>query len=264
MRLIRPVLLLLLVTTGGLLAAQSSPPAQPADAPAAAATTGAQAAAPLQVSPTALAGWTVVLDPGHGGDDAGVRAGDATEAQLTLDVARRATTALTAHGARVVLTREVDIAVDADTRATRANQAHAHVVVSLHFNRSPRAGSSGLEIYTHAPAAPDGGVSPGQARTLPLVRWDRVQDRHVPGAEHLADLLGAAFAGRVPVSATLHRRLPLRPLAGIDAPAVLLELAYLSNPEQAAQAVTPEFHAAVADALVEALSAARRQPEAVR
>ena len=266
MHITRPVLALFLVATGGLLAAQSPAPPQPAETSSVPASTSAlPPAAPAAVSPSGLAGWTVVLDPGHGGDDRGVQASELVEAQLTLDIAKRTAASLSAHGARVVLTRESDITMDADARAVRANQTHGHAYLSLHFNRSPRTAATGAEIYTHQPASMADAEPPdAQARTLALVRWDRVQDRHVPAAEHLADLLATALGHRVPVSAMPHQRLPLRPLAGVDAPSVLLELAYLSHPGQAALAATPEFQTAVSEAIIEALSAARRPPDAAR
>lgn len=214
---------------------------------------------PAGSAPSAsLAGLIVALDPGHGGDDAGVRVGDRSEASLTLAIARRVASGLTAHGARVALTREVDITLDADARAVRANQSHAHVYLSLHLNRSPRPAAAGAEVYTHLPQ-PGSRTAPADA----LVRWDRVQDRHAPASEQVAALLAAELAARVPASPAPLQRLPLRLLAGLDMPAVLLELAYLSNPDQAALAETPEFQAAVADAVAEALARAR-QPETAR
>lgn len=249
----RSLLAAAFVAASSLLAAQAPAPLPPPDsAPASTLppATSQPAGTPASAS---LAGLTVVVDPGHGGEDAGVRVGDRSESALTLTIARRVAAGLTAQGARVVLTREVDIALDADARAVRANQSRAHVYLSLHLNRSPRVTASGAEVYTHLPH-PDGRPASADA----LVRWDRVQDRHVQVSEPLAALVAAALATRVPVSPAPLQRVPLRLLAGLDMPAVLVELAYLSNPEQAALADTPEFHAAVAEALADALARARR------
>ncbi|MGE0393733.1 MAG: N-acetylmuramoyl-L-alanine amidase [Vicinamibacterales bacterium] len=254
----RPVLAAVFVAASGLLAAQAPAPLSPTDArpsstlpPVANPVAGAGTAAPL-------GGLTVVLDPGHGGPDTGVRAGDRSEAVLVLAIARRVADRLTADGARVVLTRDLDVALDADTRAIRANQARAHLYLSLHLNRSPRIAASGAEVYTHLPQ-PAGEPAPAEA----LVRWDRVQDRYTATSDQIAALVAASLAARVPVSPAPLQRLPLRGLAGLDMPAVLVEMAYLSNAEQAALVETVAFQTAVADALAEALAAARR-PEAAR
>ena len=198
-----------------------------------------------------LVGWTVALDPGHGGDDPGVAAGQVTESQLTLDLAQRTARALAALGARVVLTRDADVAATADARAALANHARASVFVSLHFNRSPRSGAAGAEVYTHWP-------TDEVAAAAGLTRWDRVQDAHVPSAEAVADQLVAALGARIPIAPTPRTRLPLRTLAGVDAPAVEVEVAYLSNPDQAAAAATPEFLDGVSEALTAGLVQARR------
>ncbi|MEQ1897862.1 MAG: N-acetylmuramoyl-L-alanine amidase [Vicinamibacterales bacterium] len=233
-----------ILAAGALLATQAA--GQP-PAPAPVSTLGGQS----------LAGWVVVLDPGHGGDDAGVEVGDLREARLTLELAQRTAAALTAQGARVVLTREADEGPAPDTRAATANQAGGHVFISLHFNRSRRPAASGAEIYTHAGgaaglAAGTDGTGPA-AHRLVLVPWDRVQDRHAPAAEALATHLEMALGSRLPMSRHPRQRLPFRALAGVDMPAVLVELAYLSNPEQALAVVTPAFQSSVAEAIRDAL-----------
>src|SRR6185503_21237 len=79
----------------------------PAQAPESSAAPAPPAAPPV-LTPSKGGVQTVVLDPGHGGDDAGVRrAGGTLEKQVTLDVARRVQTVLEARmGVRVVLTRD--------------------------------------------------------------------------------------------------------------------------------------------------------------
>ncbi len=239
----------LILAAGALLAAQAPPSPPPAPAPVS------------TLGGSSLAGWIVILDPGHGGNDAGVEARDLQEAPLTLDLAHRTAAALTAHGARVLLTRETDESPGPDMRATTANRARGHVFISLHLNRSPRPAASGAEIYTHV--GPTTGLTAGtdagdaQPPRLVLVPWSRVQDRHGSAAEALAAALETALGSRLPMSRHPRHRLPLRTLAGVDMPAVLLEVAYLSNPEQAAAVVTPEFQVSVAEAIADALLQAR-------
>ena len=266
MRVDCPVLAALVLAAGALLAAQApSSLTPPPDSPPGTAQGVGRPRAPAPVSTLGgapLAGWVVVIDPGHGGEDVGVRAGDLQEAPLALDLAHRTVDALTEQGARVLLTRETDEDPDPDVRAATANRAGGHVFISLHLNRSPRSAASGVEIYTHGgpttglTAGTDAGDAP--PTRLEMVLWGRVQDRHGPAAEALAAQLEVAFASRIPMGRHPRQRLPLRVLAGVDMPAVLLEVAYLSNPQQAAAVVTPEFQASVAEAISDALLQARQ------
>ena len=92
---------------------------------------------------------TIVIDPGHGGDDSGVKgAGGALEKDVALAVARRLKGAIEGRlGMRALLTREGN-RVDADGRAAIANNNKADLFISLHANGSPRATLRGAVIYT--------------------------------------------------------------------------------------------------------------------
>jgi hypothetical protein len=82
----------------------------------------------------------VVLDPGHGGDDAGVSVEGAVEKELTLALARQLRNELERRlPVRVVLTRDRDVALSVDQRAQAANQARADLVLSLHVAPPPTA-----------------------------------------------------------------------------------------------------------------------------
>lgn len=246
MVLARPVLAAMLVAASGLSAAQA-----PAPLPAPDTRPGSTLPPPGPAAAAPLAGLNVMLDPGHGGADLGVQAGEYTEASLTLALATRVAAGLSAQGARCLLTRDADVELDADARALRANQAGAQLFLSFHLNRSPRPTVSGAEVYTHAAGEPG-------ATSTPFTRWDQVQHRHAAASGELARLLAASLASRVPVSPVAQRQVPLRLLARVDMPAALVEVAYLSHPDQASAAGTPAFQTAVADAVVEALIRARQ------
>ena len=83
---------------------------------------------------------TIVIDPGHGGEEAGAKGAKGTlEKAVTLSVARRLKSALEARlGARVLLTRVSDGAVGPDERAAVANNNKADLFISLHANASLR------------------------------------------------------------------------------------------------------------------------------
>jgi N-acetylmuramoyl-L-alanine amidase len=210
---------------------------------------------------------TVVIDPGHGGSDRGVRGPrGAEEKALTLAVAQRLKTLIeTRLGARVVMTRADDRDVTLDTRAAIANSAKADLFVSLHFNAAPGTSSAGAEVAylrldrdgerARRAAASSVAVLPvtgGSTRTLEIVRWDLAQARHVDTSAVFAGFLEEQLRGRVAMGSHPRRDSPLRGLAGVDMPAALVELAYLTNPDQETLAQSEAFQADVAQAIADA------------
>jgi N-acetylmuramoyl-L-alanine amidase len=209
---------------------------------------------------------TVVIDPGHGGNDAGVRSGATEEKQLTLDVARRLRQRLeTRLGLRVILTREEDRAVGLDERAATANNSKADLFLSVHANAALAPDMAGAEIFhlrldregeSARLAAADAVALPvlgGGRRTIEIVRWDLAQAAHVESSTMLAMMLEEELRRRVPMSPRPVQQAQMRVLTGANMPAALVEIAYLTNPDQAAQAAGEEFRNAVAESLYDAI-----------
>lgn len=111
-----------------------------------------------------LSGRTVVLDPGHGGEDPGAIGNGLTEKLLTWDLAQRTKTQLEAGGARVVLTRTGDARCGNETlytgqtlyersrtdlacRAAVPGQEKADLYLSIHYNTLPGTTAQGAETY---------------------------------------------------------------------------------------------------------------------
>ncbi|MEY4700939.1 MAG: hypothetical protein RL326_1126, partial [Pseudomonadota bacterium] len=91
----------------------------------------------------------VVLDPGHGGGDAGATGTDGqVEKEITLDVARRVRLLLEKkYGFNVLLTRGRDEFVPLARRTAYANKKNAAAFISLHVNASQEHDADGLEVY---------------------------------------------------------------------------------------------------------------------
>ena len=97
---------------------------------------------------------TIVIDPGHGGEDAGTSSvlGDRHEKEFTLDWARRLGALLATNGWRVFLTRTNDTDLSLTNRIAFAEAHKAGVFLSLHFNSSaPNDQQIGLETYCLTP-----------------------------------------------------------------------------------------------------------------
>jgi N-acetylmuramoyl-L-alanine amidase len=211
---------------------------------------------------------TVVIDPGHGGADVGVRGESGTEEkQLTLDVARRVRQRIeTRLGLRVILTRDDDRAAGLDERAAAANNSKADLFISLHANGALAAAVAGAEVFhlrldqegeeERSAAAAEALTLPvlgGGRRTIEVVRWDLAQAAHVDASAVLAGFLEEELRRRVPMSPRPVQQAPMRVLTGAAMPAALVEMAYLTNPAQAAQAQKDDFKNAVAEALYDAI-----------
>jgi N-acetylmuramoyl-L-alanine amidase len=214
---------------------------------------------------------SIVIDPGHGGDDRGVRGGSVEEKQVTLDVARRVKTLIeTRLGIRVLLTRDDDRLVGVDERAAIANNNKADLFVSVHANASPVRSVAGAEVYYLALdeemeaarrlAAAESVRLPvfgGGTRTIDVIRWDMAQARHIEASAAFAGQLEEELRERVPVAPAALRRAPIRVLVGVNMPAALVEVAYLTNAAQERRAATPEFQTSISQAIYEAVTRMR-------
>jgi N-acetylmuramoyl-L-alanine amidase len=240
-------------------------PNDTAAAPAAPATPAAPAEAPPLVPRPAF--QTVFLDPGHGGEDVGVRGPDGIEEkQLTLDIARRLRQRLEMRlGVRVLMTRDEDRATGLDERAAAANNSKADLFLSLHANAALAPAMAGAEVF-HLRLDSEGEaarrdvaesttlpVLGGGRRTIEIVRWDLAQAAHVETSAVFASLLEEELRRRVPMSPRPMQQAPMRVLTGANMPAALVEFAYLTNPEQAETLKGDEFKNAVAESLYDAI-----------
>ena len=210
---------------------------------------------------------TLAIDPGHGGDEIGVRgAGGLVEKDLTLDVARRLRGLIERGlGIRVILTRDDDRTVPIDERAAAANNSKANLLLSLHANGALSGSPSGAEVFydrldregeavrLSAAAAISLPVISGGTRTIDVVPWDLAQARHIDASAMLASVLEQELRQRVPMGQRSIQQGPMRLLSAANMPAVLIEMAYLTNSAQEKAAAGDEFKNAVAQALYNAV-----------
>jgi N-acetylmuramoyl-L-alanine amidase len=211
---------------------------------------------------------TIVIDPGHGGDEVGARGESGTlEKDVTLAVARRLQAMIESRlGVRVLLTRNADQTVRLDERAAVANNNKADLFLSLHANASLQPSVAGAEVFylslveygdeAQRLATGDAPILPvfgGGGRTIDLIRWDMAQLAHLDASTVLARTVAERLGARVPVSEPALQQAPFRVLAGANMPAVLVEMGFMTNPEQEAAMATGQFRNSVAQALFESI-----------
>jgi N-acetylmuramoyl-L-alanine amidase len=217
---------------------------------------------------------TVVIDPGHGGDDEGSRGpAGSTEKQVTLSVARRLKAALEGRlGVRVILTREGDNAVGLDERAAVANNNKADLFISLHANASVRPAASGAEVFylslqeygieaQRAAAAPRESlpVFGGGTRDIEVVQWRLAQARHIEQSQTLARIVEDALRSRISLTPRSLQQAPFRVLVGANMPAVLVEMGFITNAQQESQLTSDAYQNEIVQALVESVIKFRAQ-----
>lgn len=211
---------------------------------------------------------TVVIDPGHGGDELGTQGAKGTlEKDITLSVARRLRTLIESRlGAKVFLTREDDRTLSLDDRSAFANNHQADVFLSIHANSAVRPALKGAEVYfltverADAEARKRAGDNAttlpalgGGSREIDLILWETAQARYLEQSSALAGFIEQALAGRIEVSPRAVQQAPFRVLVGANMPAALIEIGYLSNAEQESQLASGAYQDRVAQALLDAL-----------
>lgn len=208
----------------------------------------------LSLDPEANPGRTVVIDPGHGGQNTGALSvlDGVCEKEYTLDWALRLEPLLAAQGWQVFLTRTNDMDVPLSNRVAIAEEHQADLFISLHFNSAaPSQDQTGLETYCLTPTGMPSTLTRGYDDDVSLTFANNAFD-----AENLeyAVQLHRALLGVIGADRGIRHARFLGVLRGQNRPAVLVEGGYLSNPDEARRIADPAYRQRLAEALAAALA----------
>jgi len=229
--------------------------------------------APLPVVPAgAKRIRTVVIDPGHGGIESGAKGVfGAQEKDVTLAISLKLKDVLEKSTAfRVVLTRDRDNEIALESRAAVANNNKADVFISIHTNGSRRKNAQGSETFFLSLNATDeesrrlaymentgseltGQIAQGNEDDVKLILWDMAQAAYLKQSSQLGEAIQAELNSLL---GTLDRGLkqaPFKVLTGVACPAVLVEIAFISNPEEEKKLLSPGFQSNVVQAVYRGL-----------
>ena len=93
----------------------------------------------------------------------------------------------------------------------------------------------------------------GGTRDIEVILWEMAQARYIEQSAALAQAVEAALRERVPMSPRAIQQAPFRVLVGANMPAVLVEMGFITNPEQEKQLASDGFQTSVVQALVDSI-----------
>lgn len=208
---------------------------------------------------------TIVVDPGHGGKEVGaVGPGGLMEKDITLSLSRKLAAALASRiGARVILTREDDSVVSLDQRTALANQYEADLFLSVHVNAASGRDAKGSETYFLSLEASDelarraadveNASAPDSDSDLKLILWDLAQQAYLDESSRFAQTIQEELNTATGVGNRGVKQAPFKVLVGATMPAALVEIAFISNPEEEAKLQSEQFQRTIVEAIVRAV-----------
>jgi len=212
-----------------------------------------------------LGARTIVIDAGHGGHDPGtIGRGGLQEKDLVLDVAVRLERLVRKElGAEVVMTRSTDVFIPLEERTGIANAKEADLFLSIHANASRNPKARGIETYflsfarsshAEAVAARENAISEATLKDLQgLIRKIALPTKIEESRDFASSVQEAMISGVRKVHNVPDRGVHTAPfyvLIGANMPAVLAEIAFVSNPEDERLLRTPDYRDTVAAALL--------------
>ena len=211
---------------------------------------------------------TIVIDPGHGGLDVGAKGKfGSLEKDIALSVSKKLKALIEQNqGYRVVLTRDKDVNPSQVDRAAIANNNDALVFLSIHVNASFRKKAQGSETFfmslnatdeearrlayqENREMALDKNIAGSDKDEIKMILWDMAQSAYVRQSSQLAELIQAQLNSLLGTENRGIKQANFAVLRGVACPAVLVEAAFISNPEEEQKLVEESFQDNVAQAV---------------
>ncbi len=268
---------------GDLMANPNRPPAMPS-LPAATASTDSTpitTAASMNQSQDGERYIIVALDPGHGGEDPGALGPNGTrEKDVVLKIAHRLrdrinnTVIKTKQGhlpMRAYLTRDADYFVPLQQRVDKARRVQADLFISIHADAFQTPEAKGASVFALSDGAASSAAAKWMAKQenradliggLNIKSQDAVVQRALLDMSTTAQIkdslkLGSAMLGQIKQIGKLHKarveQAGFAVLKAPDIPSVLVETAFISNPEEEQRLISPQYQNDLADALMKGI-----------
>ena len=239
----------------------------------------------LPVSQAKEKTFTVVIDAGHGGKDPGARGSSINEKAINLAVALRLGSLISEKhdDVKVIYTRKTDVFIELDERANIANRNKADLFISIHTNAVKRGSSvSGTETYTLGLARTDENLEVAMRENSAILLEDNylqkyegfdptssesyiifefMQDKYMSQSVHLASLVQKHFRNTCRrVDRGVHQA-GFLVLKASAMPSILVELGFISTPEEERYLNTDAGTTTLANGIFRAFLTYKREQE---
>ncbi|HVT43241.1 MAG TPA: N-acetylmuramoyl-L-alanine amidase [Thermoanaerobaculia bacterium] len=212
---------------------------------------------------------TIVLDPGHGGKEVGaIGPNGLMEKDATLAICRKLAAVLSSRlGLRVILTRNEDEAITLEQRTALANHYKADLFLSVHLNAAVMKGARGAETYFLSVEASDElarsaaereNLTPSGSRSragsdLNLILWELAQQEYLKESSRFAEIVQEEMNRALGIENRGVKQAPFKVLIGATMPAALVEVGFITNPDEEAKLLDEGFQGTIASTLASAI-----------
>lgn len=189
----------------------------------------------------------VVLDPGHGGSDPGAKGMKIVEKDITLALAKMVKPLLEREGIEVKLTRDDDTFIPLPMRTAMANSIEADLFVSIHTNSSRNRSARGIEVYYFDKSIDPhilevvarenevGELSQEMREELSFILADLQLTSKTTESALLAEEIESSLLKNTSYGRYRYKGVkggPFYVLMNARMPAILIEVCFISNPEE--------------------------------
>lgn len=227
----------------------------------------------ISVTPRDRSKKIIVIDPGHGGKDSGAIGNGFMEKEIVLQISNQLSEKLRALGYTVYMTRTNDTFIELKDRTKFANNKEADLFISVHANSIPKTsdpnGAQGIETYFLSPTRSERSMrvaalenseemeEMGQYGKLSFLSFLN-KEKIIASNKMAIDLQKGMLSNLRKQFPYVHdngvREAPFWVLVGAQMPAVLLEVGYISHPDECARIADEKYQRWMVDGLVEGVS----------
>lgn len=208
----------------------------------------------------------IVIDPGHGGKDPGAinRKFKIYEKNLTLDIAKKLKKIIKQHSTyEVILTREDDRYISLEERTAIANSKKADLFISIHLNSAPRKGARGVETFYLSfasdpwairVAAQENATSTKNISEMKSILEQIVKNTKISESKILSNCIQKNIVTQLrkkyrKINNLGVKKAPFYVLVGARMPAVLAEVSFLSNSQEAKRLKSSTYRYSIANGI---------------